>query len=237
MIHLRITSRIKGTMDIVAPTPFPIILLPGHTAEIRRYPEGNVHAIIFSRGDQLYRDEDLPVILEYLESGGLHRETWMLNGLRGREGDKPYQVTYYPSGEIEGESWSINGTYGREGGKPIHVEYYETGERRYESLSTARAICHAIYYYKSGQIEIETWLKNGFLNRTGDEPARTEYYPTGNPKIEEWYREGSHYRNGYKPTTIEYYPTGQIRKEILEDDGLVIYVKEYELELLTKGIR
>lgn len=112
--------------------------------------------------------------------------------------DVPSIIVYYPNGQISVKKW-----YNRN--EELHRE----------------SGCAYIKYNKNGQIESQSWWKNGNLHRdtVHDGPAYIHYYDNGQFDYLEWHKNGKCHREGDKCARISYYYGGHLHAELWYTNG------------------
>lgn len=109
--------------------------------------------------------------------------------------DVPTKIERYCNGKLHLKKWlKKHGMYTREGDKPSEISYHE-----------------------NGQIESQSWWKNGRLHRYNNKSAFISYYPNGQIRCQSWWKDGLRHRDtedeNNKPAYITYNSDGEIRDQ------------------------
>lgn len=172
------------------------------------------------------RDDDLPAIIHYSQSGEIRSEHFLKNGKYYSNMNTPSKIIYYPNGQIKMKEWYQDGKIGREGDLPGYIEYHSNGNLKLEEwyLKGVRDRDNNLpakkIYYEDGNISGEVWFKDGFEGRDNDLPGCIDYYRNGKVKKQKWIQNGVLHRDGNKPAFIHYYLDGNIKSEIYYRQGL-----------------
>jgi len=177
--------------------------------------------IIFRKGLDIHRDNNLPAIIVYNDSK-VNQEEWYQNNKRFRYNDLPLIEKYsHHGGHLSVQFWDSD----RINNLPSLIRYYKNGDidckKWYTKIiepTTFAYVCHysklhnindlpaVIKYSRCGYVKRREWYNKGILHREVS-PAIIDTDAVGNIILEEWWFNDRLYReNG--PVIINYYKNG-----------------------------
>lgn len=188
------------------------VILP---AAIHYYQNENKASESYYKNGSLYRDDDLPSIVEYYYNGNgkIETETWYDDGYIHRE-NGPAIISYFKNENKENKNNNKKSEKWYKKGKNYREPKIEpTGEIVY--------LPSIIHYYKNGNKEEDVWTdEHGNTHRVNG-PAIITYFEDDNKEnkndnkhSEVWVYEGvTQNHNKNFPTFIEYHKNGQKKRE------------------------
>lgn len=121
------------------------------------------------------------------------------------------RIHYYPSGRVKMEELFEEGLLIHDS-MPARVEYYDRDDNISESLSD----------FGEKPVKKATYVRNGYIHRKGDLPARYTFTEDGVLISEEYFKENRRHRNGDQPSLTEYSPvTQRVIRKMYHKDGLM----------------
>lgn len=195
----------------------------GKPALIEFWKDDTVREERFYKNGKNWRADDLPTTVFYRENGMVEQEIWEDEfGNYDRSNDLPAIISYDFDGNVLSMEWHKKGRLSRDG-KPAVIYFWESGSVRMESFLKDDANWRAgglpttVFYYEDGTVEQEVWEDIlGLYNRGNDLPSVISYDLDGNVTRKDWYIEDVPSRKDGKPEA-EIYKNGKLVETIKGD--------------------
>ena len=180
------------------------------TRSVGYYQDGEtIRVERWRNADGKLHREFLPAFISYFQDGGINVQIWYKNGKRDRV-HGPAAVNYWQNGNTRIQNWIVNGKFHRDHG-PASIEYYEEGLIKNKVWFEENGKSYrSLNYYPTGELHMDSWVKDDIMHRDGNNPALTEYFKDGKVHFQCWIYEGDEQRK------VFYYEDGSTAEKMSE---------------------